>query len=147
MPVQRRLAMLVDIFRPLPRETRRENLAAYHAFLQARDGAMDLEKRQLSRREQGMTRYERPLSRIRGIDRELFAAQYDSFDSKVEMAPELLLLLALVKINAAEAYGVNAAYDRTYRRTVKNDDACELMILVEETYHTRILVSTALSYG
>jgi hypothetical protein len=30
---------------------------------------------------------------------------------------------------------------------VKNDDACELMILVEETYHTRILVSTALSYG
>jgi hypothetical protein len=52
-----------------------------------------------------------------------------------------------VKINAAEAYGVNAAYDRTYRRAVKNEDACELMILVEETYHTRILVSTALSYG
>jgi hypothetical protein len=139
--------MNIDVFRPVPREARRENLAAYHKFLIARDGAIDLEKRQLSRREEGMARYERPLSRIREMDRELFATQYTSFDSKVEMAPELLLLLALTKINAAEAYGVNAGYDRTLRRVTKNDDGCELMVLVEETYHTRILVSTALSYG
>jgi hypothetical protein len=81
------------------------------------------------------------------MDRDLFATQYASFDPKVEMAPELLLLLALTKINAAEAYGVNAGYDRTLRRALKNDDGCELMVMVEETYHTRILVSTALSYG
>ncbi len=139
--------MLVDIFRPIAPEVRGENLAAYHKFLQARDGVMDLEKRELSHREAGMSRYEKPLPVVRDIDRDLFAAQYTSFDAKAQLSPELLLLLALVKINAAEAYGVNAAYDRTYRRAVRNDEACELMILVEETYHTRILVSTALSYG
>ncbi len=38
-------------------------------------------------------------------------------------------------------------YESTLRRALKNDDECELMVMVEETYHTRILVSTALSYG
>ena len=139
--------MLVDIFRPIPPEARRENLAAYQKFLTDRDGAMDLEKKQLSRREEGMARYERPLSRIREIDRELFAAQYASFNSKIETPPELLLLLALTKINAAEAYGVNETYEKVLRRATKSDDKCEIMLLLEETYHTRILVSTAMSYG
>lgn len=139
--------MVIDIFRPVPREVRRENLAAYRKFLADRDGVMDLEKRQLSRREERMSRYERPLSRIREVDRQLFAKHYDSFDSKATMPAELLLLLALVKINAAEAYGVSTCYERVLRRAVENDDGCELTVLVEETYHTRILVSTALSYG
>jgi hypothetical protein len=139
--------MLVDIFRPIPPDARRENLAAYERFLADRDGVMDVEKRQLSRREQGMHRYERPLSRIREIDRELFATQYASFSSKVETPPELLLLIALVKVNAAEAFGVNQTFDKVLRRAIKNDDRCELTLLIEETYHTRILLSTALSYG
>jgi hypothetical protein len=108
---------------------------------------MDLEKRQLSLREQGMTRYERPLPRIREIDQDLFKRQYESFDAKAKMSPEMLLLLALVKINAAEAYGVNQSYESVLRRAIKNDDSCELILLCEETYHTRILISTALSYG
>jgi hypothetical protein len=139
--------MLIDIFSAVPREARRENLAAYQRFLVDRDGAMDLEKRQLSRREAGMARYERPLSRIRDIDRDLFAAQYASFNPKIEMPQELLLLIALVKVNAAEAFGVSQSYEKVFRRAVKNDDQCELTLLIEETYHTRILLSTALSYG
>jgi hypothetical protein len=139
--------MLVDIFRPIPVEARRENLAAYQKFLVDRDGSIDLEKRQLSRREERMVRYERPLAQIRDMDRDLFAKQYDAFNAKAEMSPELLLLLTLVKINAAEAYGVNAGYERTVRRALKKDDGCELIVMVEETYHTRILLSTALLYG
>jgi hypothetical protein len=139
--------MNVDIFRPIPRDARRENLAAYQQFLVARDGTMDLEKRQLSLREEGMTRYERPLSRVREIDRGLFAAQYASFDARVETSPELLLLLALVKINAAEAFGVNQTYQTVLQRALRNRDTCELIVLCEETYHTRILVSTAQCYG
>jgi hypothetical protein len=139
--------MLVDIFRPVHPDARRENLAAYQRFLADRDGVLDLDRRQLSRREEGMLRYERPLSRIREIDRELFASQYASFDSKVETPPELLLLIALVKVNAAEAFGVHRNFERVLRRAVENDDRCELTLLIEETYHTRILLSTALSYG
>jgi len=139
--------MLVDVFQPLPRDARRESLATYQKFLEARDGTMDLEKRELSRREAGMVRYERPLSTIREMDRDLFARQYAAFDPKAEMTPEMLLLLALVKINAAEAYGVNQSYETVLSRAIKNDDRCELILLCEETYHTRILVSTALCYG
>jgi hypothetical protein len=138
---------MLDIFKPLPPADRRANLAAYQKFLVDRDGAVDIEKRQLSRREERMVRYEKPLSAIRDIDRELFATQYASFDPKVETPPELLLLVALVKINAAEAFGVNRNFERVLRRAVKNDDKCELTLLIEETYHTRILLSTALSYG
>jgi hypothetical protein len=138
---------MLDIFRPLPPEARRESLAAYQKFLANRDGALDLEKRQLERREAGMQRYEKPLSRMREIDRDLFKAQYASFDTKVATSPEVLLLLALVKVNAAEAFGVNRNFERVLRRAVKNDDTCELTLLIEETYHTRILLSTALSYG
>jgi hypothetical protein len=139
--------MLVDIFRSVQPEARRENLSAYQTFLANRDGVLDIDKNQLSRREERMLRYEKPLSRIREIDRELFAAQYASFDPKVESPMELLLLIALTKINAAEAYGVHETYDKVLRRAIKNDDKSELTVLVEETYHTRILVSTALSYG
>ncbi len=138
---------MLDIFKPLPPADRRANLAAYQRFLADRDGAVDVEKRQLSRREQSMARYERPLSRIRDIDREVFAAQYASFNPKVETPPEVLLLVSLVKINAAEAFGVNRNFERVLRRAAKNDDPCELTLLIEETYHTRILLSTALSYG
>lgn len=139
--------MLLDIFRALPPEARRENLCAYQKFLVDRDGVLDVDKNQLSRREERMLRYERPLSRIREIDRELFAVQYTSFNPKVETPRELLLLVALVKINAAEAFGVRETYDKVLRRAIKNDDRSELTLLIEETYHTRILVSTALSYG
>jgi len=138
---------MLDIFRTLPAEARRENLASYREFLIRRDGAMDLDKRQLSRREEGVRRYETAPARIREIDRDLFKSQYDAFDPKVETSAEMLLLLALVKVNGAEAYGVNRSYDKVLRRALKNQDECELTLLCEETYHTRILVSTALSYG
>jgi hypothetical protein len=138
---------MLDIFKPLPPADRRANLAAYQKFLADRDGVLDVEKRQLSRREERMARYERPLSRIREIDRELFTAQYASFNPKIETPPEVLLLVALVKVNAAEAFGVNQTFEKVFRRAVKNDDTCELTLLIEETYHTRILLSTALSYG
>jgi hypothetical protein len=138
---------MLDIFRPLPPEARRESRAAYQKFLADRDGALDLEKRQLQRREAGMLRYEKPLSRIREIDRGLFKAQYVSFDTKLATSPELMLLLTLVKCNAAEAYGVNQGFDRKLREATKSADTLELVLLIEETYHTRILLSTAMSYG
>jgi hypothetical protein len=138
---------MLNIFKPLPLADRRANLAAYQKFLADRDGVMDVEKRQLSRREERMARYERPLPRIREIDRELFTAQYASFNPKIETPTEVLLLVALVKVNAAEAFGVNRTFEKVLRRAVKHDDTCELTLLIEETYHTRILLGTALIYG
>jgi hypothetical protein len=138
---------MLDIFSPLPLEARRENRAAYAKFLVDRDGTVDLEKRTLTRREEGMARYMKPLSRVRDIDRTLFDAQYASFDSKVATPTEMLLLISLVKVNAVEAFGVNRTYAKMLRRALKQNDNLELTLLVEETYHTRILLSSAILYG
>ena len=138
---------MLDLFRPLPLDARLENRAAYQKFLAARDGVVNLEKRTLTRREEGMARYMKPLPRVRGIDRALFDAQYASFDPKMATSPETLLLISLVKVNAAEAFGVNKFYEKVFRRAVKNNDALELTLLIEETYHTRILLSSAVLYG
>jgi len=59
----------------------------------------------------------------------------------------MLLLLALVKVNSAEAYGVARNFQRTMDRALKNNDDAELRTLCEEGYHTRILLSSANRYG
>jgi hypothetical protein len=138
---------MVDLFSPLTPEARRENRAAYQSFLTARDGVVDVERRTLTRREEGMARYTRPLSRVREIDRALFDAQYASFDPKVAMPQEMMLLMALVKVNAAESFGANRTYDKVFRHALKHNDALELTLVIEETYHTRILLSSAVLYG
>ena len=138
---------MVDLFSPLPPEARRENRAAYKSFLAARDGVVDLEQKTLTRREEGMARYTRPLSRIREMDRPLFDAQYATFDPKVAMPAEMMLLMALVKVNAAESFGANRTFEKFLHRAVAKDDALELTLLIEENYHTRILLSSAVLYG
>jgi hypothetical protein len=87
---------------------------------------------------------------IRGdgrIDRALFELQYRRFDPRRATPPEMLLLLALVKVNAAEAYGVQRTIDGALARAGRCADDTELVLLVEESYHTRILLSAARLYG
>jgi hypothetical protein len=138
---------MLDLFSPLPPAARLENRRAYRAFLADRDGTVDVARRTLSRREERMVRHLRPLSQTRPIDRALFERQYRSFDPKVETPEEMVLLLALVKTNAAEAYGVDRAFERVYRRAVRDEDDLELVLLIEEAYHTRILLSSSNLYG
>ena len=137
---------MVDLFSPLTPDAA-ANRAAYQSFLTARDGVVDVERRTLTRREEGMARYTRPLSRLRELDRALFDAQYASFDPKVEMPPEMMLLMALVKVNAAESFGAIGRTTRSSVDALKHNDALELTLVIEETYHTRILLSSAVLYG
>jgi hypothetical protein len=50
-------------------------------------------------------------------------------------------------VNAAETYGVAQNFQRTLDRALKNSDDVELRIICEETYHTRILLSSGNHYG
>jgi hypothetical protein len=138
---------MLDLFSPLEPGVRRDGLVAYRQFLAQRDGEVDVESRTLARREQGMQRFMRPLPRVREMDRELFRAQYENFDRKKKTPPEMLLLIGLVKVNAAETYGVSQSFDKVYRRAIESEDDLELVLLIEETYHTRILLSSAILYG
>ncbi|HMG24471.1 MAG TPA: hypothetical protein VK607_24210 [Kofleriaceae bacterium] len=113
--------------------------------MQARDGLVDPTQRTLSKREAGMRRF--LVAGDRWMDRELFARQYERFDPRRPTSRETLLLLALVKVNAAEAYGVHHTIDGALERARRSDDDTELVLLVEESYHTKILLSAARLYG
>jgi hypothetical protein len=138
---------MLDLFSPLPVDARREHRTAYRQFLADRDGVLDVERRTLSRREEMMARHLRPVPHPRPLDRPLFDKQYADFDPRVETSPEMLLLLAIVKTNAAEAYGVSQGVASASKLLSKGHDDLELLLLVEETYHTKILLSTSLLYG
>lgn len=135
----------MDTFSPISRRARPAILRQYREFLQARDGIVDPANRTLSKREDGMRRF--LVSGDRWIDRELFELQYERFDPRRATSAEMLLLLALVKVNAAEAYGVHRTIDGALARARRSDDATELILLVEEFYHTKILLSAARLYG
>lgn len=138
---------MVDVFSPLTPDARRANRAAYREFLMARDGSPDLENRTLSLREIRMQHYTQPLSRVREIDRPLFLEQYASFDPKRPMSRESLLLLALITLNSAESYGVAETFSMVHHRAMNADDNVEFLLLIEEVYHTRILLSSAPLFG
>ena len=134
---------MIDVFEPMSPDAQRDQRAAYRAFVIERDGTADFEQRTLARRELSMERFTRPPARMRELDRRLFDAQYAQYDTKHETPVEMTLLLALLKINASEAYGVNLAYDKARKRALDSEDDLELRLLIEETYHTRILLSAA----
>jgi hypothetical protein len=136
-----------SVFSSLPVDARREQRAAYRGFLEARDGSVDIDRRTLSRREETMQRYLAPAGSTREIDQTLFDEQYARYDARREMSREMLLLLALVKINAAEAYGVNRMIEPLMARIRKESDDLELILTIEEDYHTKILLSTSALYG
>lgn len=138
---------MLNVFTPIASAARPEHRLAYRSFLAVRDGVPDLQQRTLSRREESLSRFLRPLARERDLDREVFDAQYERFDATRPTSLETLLLLALVKVNAAEAFGVNSTYEQALRRAIASDDDLELILLIEENYHTKILLSSARLYG
>jgi hypothetical protein len=135
----------MEAFSPVPRTARPALLRDYRDYLHARDGLVDPTNRTLSKREQGMQRF--LVAGDRWMDRAVFEAQYARFDPGRDTSPETLLLLALVKVNAAEAYGVHRTIDGALARAQRSDDDTELVLLVEEFYHTKILLSAARLYG
>jgi len=138
---------MLDLFAAAPPNVRRARLEEYHHYLVERDGEMNLDERTLSRREVSMKKYERPPRAIRNMDSDEFRRQYLKFEAGKALPSELVLLLALVKVNAAESYGVARNFQRTLGRALKTENDSELRILCEECYHTRILLSSANHYG
>jgi hypothetical protein len=138
---------MLDLFAVAPKDLRRNKLVEYGHYLAERDGEVNLEERTLSKREASMKRFETPPAKLRTLDQAEFNRRYESFDRNTLPSQEMLLLLSLVKVNSAEAYGVELNFQGALKRALKNDDKTYLRIMVEETYHTRILLSSARHYG
>jgi hypothetical protein len=136
-----------DLFATASKDLRRAKLQEYEAYLSERDGEMNLQERTLAKRELGMQRFETPPPVPRNLDAEEFQRQYVKFDRKRALSAEMLMLLSLVKVNAAEAWGVTRSFQKAMDLALRAGDKTELLILCEETYHTRILLSAANLYG
>ena len=119
----------------------------YGAFIARRDGEPDFERRTLAHREDIMQRFaSSPVRYPAPIDEPLFRRQLASFDPKLATPPELLLLLAYVKMNAGEAYGVETTVAARHGPGAKVPPL-ERLVALEEIYHTRLLLSAADLFG
>ncbi len=125
----------------------REQLEAYAAYLGDRDGRPDFDRRTLSLREERTVAFESARACYEGrFDRALFERQHRRYDTAVETPPEMQLLLCFVKINANEAYGVEHALAR-HAGEDRLVDRIGRVLLLEEGYHTRLLLSAAPLFG
>lgn len=130
--------MVPSFYAPAPERADAE--AAFAAYLQSlhdKNGA-DFERRETRMRSVFDGRTERAGL---PIDADRFNRNYGSFDEP-DVSAEEAALLAFVKINAGEAYGVQVT---TAARAAMLDrpELCfqvEKAVLQEETYHTRLLV-------
>jgi hypothetical protein len=136
------------VFDPVPEPLRRERLEAYAAFLAERDGEPDFARRTLARREAATAAFEQTTLRYDGpFAAALFEAQHRRYDARRPTPAEVALLLVFAKINANEAYGVERV---TRSARADGDDLPSRLLrllLLEETYHTRLLLSATAIFG
>jgi hypothetical protein len=140
--------MTSSIFDPVPAPLRRERLEAYAAFLADRDGEPDFERRTLARREAATAAFEATPLRYEGpFAAALFEAQHRRFDRRRPTPAEVRLLLVFAKVNANEAYGVERVTRRAGGDGADLAARLERLVLLEEVYHTRLLLSATVPFG
>lgn len=139
-----------DPFRLLSEEERTRHLDAYLRFLGQREGEVDLTRRTLSRREERMRELERDgAAWIGELDREGFRRSMSR--QRVDaLDPRTQWILAAAKANEGERYGVELEIGRYLRRGgfpgIRSPQLM-LYLLMQESYHCRILVQVCRTCG
>jgi hypothetical protein len=118
---------------------------AYLAFLVARDGAPDMARHTLARREELFERLAgAPLRSRRGLDHACFDRNLARRRPEAGLDRRMLWLLATAKANQAERFGVGLA--ELYGK-VDVDDPVRVHLALQEHYHTRILGDVVAVFG
>ena len=114
-------------------------IEGYRRYLAERDGAADLVRRRLERREEYFASIEaRQVRSRRTIDRDAFLRNLRRRHPEAGLNRELAWLLATAKLNQAERFGVGLG--ETYGRNSAPDRPPEAVYLeLEEHYHSRLL--------
>jgi hypothetical protein len=125
------------------RNEREQMVAAYARYLADHDGTPGADGQTLSRREEQMQRLRAQRVRYRGPgDEAMFRHLYHGGRLERDTPPEIVLLLAYVKANSQEAFAVE-----TIRRIKHDLTPIESRVLVQENYHTQLLLSAADLYN
>jgi len=137
-----------DPFRAQTREARERHLAAYLDLLRQRDGAVDVERRKLSIRESHFEDLQRdPVKSSVDLDRVTFERNLTSKGTS-NLDRRMAWSVVAAKANVGEAYGV----DRELRWIAESGgiptgDELYLRMLMQEDYHTRILIEVCRTVG
>lgn len=127
----------------LSKTEREEKLAALGEFVERRDGISDFSKRTLSHREETLRRFEEvPVLYDGPLDPSHFEAQYRHFDKRRKTPREILL-----KFNYTEAFAVEQSFRAVEQGLVRPKNPLELVLLLEEHYHTKIFPTAARLFG
>lgn len=136
-----------DPFRVLDEDERQRHMQNYASHLKVRNGELDLEARILPHREAFFDTLSRSPVAWRGpIDREGFQQRFDGTGMPTIDA-RTLWLTAIAKANQGEGYGVDLLLHKYLDMGVAPSSPLELHVLLEEHYHTRILVEACRTCG
>lgn len=134
-------------FRVLSAEERRRHLEGYQRYLSERDGELDLDQRKLSRRESYFLELARkPVAWDADVDYDGFYQHFHGVGAP-EIDVRTGFLVAVAKANESESYGVELEIDRFLARGLEHADVPMLYIILEEHYHTRILLEACRTCG
>lgn len=136
-----------DPFRVLAPRERTQQLDAYREFLRRRDGEMDFEARWLSRREPFMARLaEHPVLCEEGLDVDAFYQHLHRVGAP-DLDERTIWALAIAISNQSESYGVEGEIQKWLARGYRDADPIALYHLVEERYHSRMLIEACRTSG
>jgi hypothetical protein len=136
-----------DPFRIPSASERRRHLDELKRFLEQRDGELDIAGRTLSQRESYFRDLEtKPVAWDGEIDHAGFFQHFRGTGTP-QIDPQTVWLIAVAKANEAEGWGVELEIDRFLTPGVGRADVRELYIVLEELYHTRILLEACRTCG
>jgi hypothetical protein len=137
-----------SFYAPVPAVPPDDVLRDYRHFLERRNGAAD-ERGRFAHRETWLNEAAASPVRYAGrVDEDAFARQYVQFQGASSSSAAQTVLLAFVKMNAGEAYGVEVLTKLRHNRPVTTTfDELERLLAQEETYHTRILLGATRQFG
>ncbi|MBO9539360.1 hypothetical protein J7643_02065 [bacterium] len=137
-----------SFYAPVAERPQEDDLSAYLAFLDRRNGSID-PTQAYPHREAWLASTLDWNAHYEGAQADLLERNYVRYDPATEASAAELALLAFVKVNAGEAYGVEVVSQKRHgkRNGGALFDRVERVISQEETYHTRILVGAARQFG
>lgn len=133
--------IVLDPFRILEKGEKEQQVDAYLRYLKQEDGDIDIANKSLSKREDRVADFKLKLETeksdsvpLEKIHQYMHSTPPDSLDKR------LLWLLIAAKANRGEKYGADKKIDDLRNEGVNNPPDVGQYILMEEQYHTKILV-------
>lgn len=138
-----------SFYASIPESPRDAELGAYLRFLERRNGTTDADA-SFHHRDAWLRDSENWSAQHRGqLDADEFARRFAGTERSPQQNAAMSALLAFVKMNAGEAYGVEVVTRLRHKQPATGEllDRVERVVGKEETYHTKILLGATRQFG